>query len=134
MEMMTITMTDEKVTHIIQQAQSFADRRRQADDYQCTRLLEKLIETIKEIHVTIGKDLIAFNPRELELISSQKEDVTRSSFIEVVDASVKLTLMMHETTYVYDNVPFKVVEGLMKAKSLGKFFNENIKGKYRVDK
>jgi KTSC domain len=69
----------------------------------------------------------------LDLAPFACTDVARSSFIRRVcfdKAKSYMVISLNGTYYHYCTIPTSTVEALMDADSMGRFFNEQIKGRY----
>lgn len=74
------------------------------------------------------KQEVTYMPQPLE-----RHTVSSSMIkaIEVYEDHIAITFH-NDQVYEYDNVPSDVVQGLIKAESVGKYFNKHIKGKYET--
>jgi hypothetical protein len=77
-------------------------------------------------------------PVEMAPVESEMQDVESSLIKEVgYDAATKLltvVLVQNDEKYLYKNVPEDIYAALMAAESKGKYFVENIKGKFEFTK
>jgi hypothetical protein len=65
---------------------------------------------------------------EIEMFEVESRSIKKIGYDE--EESELYIRFTTETLYVYSNVPGELYEGLLDAKSVGKYFAENIKGLY----
>lgn len=97
----------------------------------CKNVIAKLQKEIAELTATINKMKFVKNP------GVRMIEVTDSSLIESFGYDSKncdLYIVLNGSEYVYRVVPSFIFTNMVNAQSRGKFYNDNIKGRYDVIK
>lgn len=69
----------------------------------------------------------------IDLSTYECQDITRSSFVNRIchdDSSNEMVLLLKSTYYKYCGVGADTVEALASASSVGRFYNQNIRGHF----
>lgn len=70
---------------------------------------------------------------KVEQSFKNKEWISKGEYYSCDGDTGYLILRMTEENYIFDDVPISVWSGLKQAKSKGRFYNEEIKGRYSLD-
>lgn len=97
-------------------------------------LLKPLIIIFAIITLTAHAETInAKHQGNIDLATYQCQNITRSSFVNRIchdDEANEMVIMLKSTYYKYCGIGSDVVAALSNANSIGRFYNQNIKGRF----